>query len=219
MYLPDHFAEHQRDRLLQTMRDWPLATIIRGSTAGLTADHVPLIVVEEAGVLRLQGHVPLANPLGADGADESTVLVIFHGSQAYISPAWYPAKQAHGRVVPTWNYQVVHATGRLHVIRDPAWIRRQIDALTTQQETDMETPWHVDDAPVQYTAKLASQLKGIEIEVSQLIGKTKASQNQSEANRRGGVAGLSGMPEGRGASIETLVRQSLDGVSDPESAQ
>ncbi len=213
MYLPGHFAEQRHEQLLQTMRDWPLATIIRAGAEGLTADHVPLIVVEEAGVLRLQGHVPHANPMGDDGEDGSPVLVIFHGPQAYISPSWYPAKQEHGRVVPTWNYQAVHAHGQLHVIREVRWIRRQIDSLTLQQEAGMDAPWRVDDAPVEYTTKLIDQLKGIEIEVSQLIGKTKASQNQSETNRRGVITGLGGLPAGRGAAMEALVRQSLDGDS------
>ncbi len=219
MYLPDHFAETRRDRLLRTMNDWPLATIIRERPGGLIADHVPLIVVEEAGKLHLQGHVPQANPLAGDGADQSTVLVIFHGPDAYISPSWYPAKQAHGRVVPTWNYQVVHARGRLNVISDPAWIRRQIDALTTAQESGMAEPWQVDDAPEPYTSKLASQLKGIDIEVSELIGKTKASQNQPEENRRGVIAGLHEMPQDSRLSMEALVRQSLEADSDSGAAR
>ena len=112
--------------------------------------------------------------------------------------------------MPTWNYQVVHVHGQLRVIRDATWIRRQIDTLTMQQEAGMESPWHVADAPAPYTEHLVGQLKGIEIEVSQLMGKTKASQNQSESNRAGVITGLHGLPEGRGAGMASLVRQSLD---------
>jgi transcriptional regulator len=211
MYLPSLFVEHSRESLLQTIRERPLASIIRTGSDGLTADHVPLVVVEEVGGLRLQGHVPLANPIGDDGSDGVAVLVIFHGPQAYISPSWYPAKQEHGRVVPTWNYQVVQVRGQLRVIRDASWIRHQIDALTTQQEASMESPWHVADAPADFTTRLIGQLKGIEIEVQQLIGKTKASQNQPEANRRGVISGLGRLPERRGADMALLVRQSLEG--------
>jgi len=211
MYLPNHFVEQERENLIRTIRQWPLATIVRMSSVGLTADHVPLGVVEAVDGLRLQGHVPLANPIGDDGVDESAVLVIFQGPQAYISPSWYPAKQEHGRVVPTWNYQVVQVRGQLRVIREASWIRHQIDAMTTQQEAGMESPWRVADAPVEYTARLVGQLKGIEIEVHQLIGKTKASQNQTEANRRGVIAGLGRLPDGRGADMASLVRQSLKG--------
>ena len=211
VYLPSHFVEQSRESLIQTIREWPLATIIRMSPDGLTADHVPLVVVEEADALRLEGHVPLANPIGDNEADETAVLVIFHGPEAYISPSWYPAKQEHGRVVPTWNYQVVQVRGALRVIRDASWIRHQIDALTTQQEAGMASPWHVADAPAEYTARLVAQLKGIEIEVHALTGKTKASQNQPEANRRGVITGLGRLPEGRGADMATLVRQTLNG--------
>lgn len=209
MYLPGHFVEHSRERLIQTIREWPLATIIRMGADGLTADHVPLIVVEDPDGLRLQGHVPLANPIGDDETATTAVLVIFHGPEAYISPAWYPAKQEHGRVVPTWNYQVVQVHGELRVIRDASWIRHQIDALTAQQEAGMESPWQVADAPAAYTARLIDQLKGIEIAVHHLTGKTKASQNQPEANRRGVVSGLGRLPEARGADMASLVRQSL----------
>jgi len=209
MYLPGHFVERNRERLIQTIREWPLATIIRVGSEGLTADHVPLVVIEDSAGLHLQGHVPLANPMGDDETDATAVLVIFHGPQAYVSPSWYPAKQEHGRVVPTWNYQVVQVRGELRVIRDASWIRHQIDTLTTQQESAMESPWHVADAPVGYTARLIDQLKGIEIAVHQLTGKTKASQNQPEANRRGVISGLGRLPEKRGADMASLVRQSL----------
>ena len=211
VYLPSHFVEQSRESLIQTIRKWPLATIIRMSSEGLTADHVPLVVVEEADALRLEGHVPLANPIGDNEADEAAVLVIFHGPEAYISPSWYPAKQEHRRVVPTWNYQVVQVRGQLRVIRDASWIRRQIDALTTQQEAGMESPWQVADAPAAYTTRLIDQLKGIEIDIQQMTGKTKASQNQPEANRRGVISGLGRLPEGRGADMASLVRQSLQG--------
>jgi transcriptional regulator len=37
-------------------------------------------------------------------------LVVFQGPQTYITPSWYQTKEETGKVVPTWNYAVVHAS-------------------------------------------------------------------------------------------------------------
>ena len=186
MYLPSHFAESRVEVLHALMRERPFATLVTQGKAGPGADHLPLHLTPDG---RLQGHVACANPLWRDAAG-SDVLAIFHGPQAYVTPSWYATKREHGRAVPTWNYVVVHARGRLRAVDDAAWLRRQLDDLVERHESGFDHPWQVDDAPADYIEKMLAAIVGIEIDIVELSGKWKVSQNQPATNRAGVVAGL-----------------------------
>jgi transcriptional regulator len=118
------------------------------------------------------------------------VLAVFHGPQAYVTPTWYPTKREHGKAVPTWNYVVVQARGRLRAINDPAWLRQQLEALVARHEAGLADPWQLADAPAEYIDKMLTAIVGIEIVISDIKGKWKISQNQPEVNRAGVVDGL-----------------------------
>ena len=190
MYLPSHFAETRPEVLHAAMREHPFATLASPGRDGIVADHLPLQVsVDSSGRCRLLGHVARGNPVWREAAGKQ-VLAIFHGPQAYVTPSWYPTKREHGKAVPTWNYVVVHARGRLATIEDPQRLRAMLDELVARHEAGRAEPWQVADAPADYIEKMISAIVGIEIEVAQLEGKWKASQNQPAANRAGVVAGL-----------------------------
>ncbi|MDP3511116.1 MAG: FMN-binding negative transcriptional regulator [Sulfuritalea sp.] len=190
MYLPAHFEESRPEVLHAMMREQPFATLVTQGADGLTADHLPLHLAPEIGAFgALQGHVARANPLWQRAAD-SEVLAIFHGPQAYVTPSWYATKREHGKAVPTWNYVVVHARGRLRAIDDTAWLRRQLTALVAEHEAGFAEPWQIADAPPDYIDKMLAAIVGIEIVITELQGKWKISQNQPAANRAGVVAGL-----------------------------
>lgn len=127
--------------------------------------------------------------------------MIFQGAESYITPNWYPSKAEHGKVVPTWNYVVVEARGRPQVIDDPAWLRTQIGELTAAQECTSEHPWSVDDAPAAYIDGQLKGIFGIEIPVTRLEGKWKASQNRQDADREGVAAGLAAQGSAEMAKI------------------
>jgi len=190
MYLPAHFEEGRSEVLHALMREHPFATLITHDDNGLTANHLPLHLAPEIAPLgALQGHVARANPLWQEPAD-TAVLVIFHGPQTYVTPSWYPTKREHGKAVPTWNYVVVHARGRLRAIDDPGWLRQQLETLVASHEAGFAEPWQIADAPPDYIDKMLTAIVGIEITITELKGKWKISQNQPLANRAGVVAGL-----------------------------
>lgn len=193
MYLPAHFEETRIDVLHAAMRQHPLATLTTQDPAGaLQADAVPLLV--EPGALALgtlRGHVARANPLWRETRGD--VLVVFQGAQSYVSPGWYPAKAEHGKVVPTWNYIVVQARGRLRAIEDAAWLHALVSRLTDRFEAARPAPWGVGDAPADYIATMLGAIVGIEIEIEALIGKWKVSQNRNAADRAGVAAGLAAL--------------------------
>jgi len=158
---------------------------------GLVANHIPFILDAEAGALgTLRGHVARANGQGRDVRRDIDALVIFQGPQSYITPSWYATKQETGKVVPTWNYAVVHAYGVLRAIEDGDWLKDQIERLTASQEGVRAEPWAVSDAPGGFIEAMMKAIVGIEIGITRLEGKWKVSQNRPAADRQGVVDGL-----------------------------
>lgn len=214
MYLPAHFEESRSDVLHELMRAQPLATLVTLSSGGLDANHIPLqLVAEPAPFGTLRGHVARANPLWRDLSSDVEALAIFHGPQSYITPSWYPSKQETGKAVPTWNYVVVHAHGRLRAIDDAAWVRDQIDALTAHNEAAFAAPWAVADAPRDYIDKMIAAVVGIEMVITRLTGKWKTSQNQPPQNQAGVVEGLAGDGPGAAPAMAALVRAAMTSSS------
>lgn len=190
MYIPQHFQQLSQQELRSLIRDYPLATLVTNTQDGLCANHVPLIIDDDQDEgLRLHGHIARSNSLSQDKVLGET-LAVFQGPNAYISPNWYATKQQHGKVVPTWNYMAVHATGNLRIIDDRDWTLSMITRLTDKEEASHPTPWAVSDAPAAFTEGLLSSVVGIELVVTSLQGKWKVSQNQPEENREGVRSGL-----------------------------
>lgn len=208
MYRPSAFVQDDPGALAALIATHPLATLVARTASGLSADHVPLHFdpepAEGAPHGTLRGHVARANPLWCDAAG-TDVLAVFHGPQAYVSPSWYPSKAATHEVVPTWNYVVVHAHGRLRAVDDARWLHALVQRLTAVHESRRPRPWAVDDAPADYVEQMLRAIVGIEIPVTRLEGKFKLSQNRSDADRLGVADGLAGEP-GAG-TLAVLVRR------------
>lgn len=158
---------------------------------------------------RVVAHMARANEHWRAIAAETPCLLIVGGPQAYISPTWYAAKAEHGRVVPTWNYSSVHLTGVVTIHDDPAWVRDAVTRLTRIHEAARPAPWQIGDAPAAYIDAMLKAIVGVELRVSRVEGKAKLSQNRSEADRRGVIAGLGGDHPVAAAIARTLDR-SLD---------
>jgi transcriptional regulator len=207
MYLPAHFEESRIEVLRALVDAHPLATVVTLTGGGLAADHVPL-QWHETGAGRqgsLRGHVARANPIWQDRGEEVEALAVFQGPESYISPSWYPTKQEHGKVVPTWNYCCVHARGTLRFHHEPGWIRAQVEALTARREAAMPQPWSVADAPAHFIDAMLAQIVGIELVIDQLTGKWKVSQNQPAPNRAGAREGLARSGTAAGSAMAELI--------------
>ena len=178
MYIPNSFAERDLPAIFAFIEAHPLATLVTSASGeGLLATHLPLVLNRSAGPMgTLVGHFARANPHSRSAAGDAVdALVIFSGPDAYITPSWYPTKQETGRVVPTWNYAVVHAYGMLQVRDDPKFLRTHLEVLTLQQESAQSCPWHVSDAPADYIAQqmqLPLVVARLDSLVSSLLGNT-----------------------------------------------
>ena len=163
MYVPAAFRENDLEALHQVIRQHGFATLVTMDGGCPFATHLPLLLDAERGPYgTLLGHVARANPVWRDSRPDVDALVVFQGAQAYVSPNWYPVKAEHGKVVPTWNYIMVQARGRLRAIDDRQWLRAFVTRLTDRHESGRPAPWAVSDAPsdyVDYTVQKGDILK------------------------------------------------------------
>lgn len=208
MYLPQQFEEARLEVLHGLIRSHPLGALITCSGTELSGNHIPFLIQPDRGEKgTLCAHVSRANPVWKQLDAGNEALVIFQGPESYITPSWYPSKQADGKVVPTWNYAVVHAYGKPRAIEDPGWLLEHVTRLTAVHESAQAQPWHVSDAPKDYIEQMVSRIVGIEIPVSKLLGKWKVSQNRIQPDRLGVTAGLKAQGTDRSRAMADLVQQ------------
>ncbi len=209
MYIPTANEEKRIPVMQALMNSNPLAALVTLGSAGLIASHIPMVLEDDGspfGLLR--GHVARSNTQWSDLSPTVDALAIFAGPQHYISPSWYPAKAEHGKVVPTWNYAVVHAGGPVRVIEDKQWLREHVSRLTTIHEAGFPAPWKISDAPEEYLAALLNGIVGIELSIRRLEGKWKLSQNRSEQDRNGVAAGLQELNSSESLAMKALMEKS-----------
>lgn len=190
MYVPEHFKLGELAEQHALMRAYPFAALITTSDAGYEVTHLPTVLKSEGALGLVECHVSRANPHWKAIAAGARALLIYTGPEAYITPAWYPSKHEHGKVVPTWNYAVVHAHGTAEIVDDRQWLVRHVGELTDQQEAGAAVPWSTSDAPGNFIEMLSRGIVGMRFAIDRLEGKAKMSQNRELPDRAGVVAGL-----------------------------
>jgi transcriptional regulator len=208
MYNPSTFAEDRSEILHEFIRQHPFAAVVSCGTDGPEATHVPLVLhadVGARGVLRC--HIARANRHWESLRSSPAVLVIVPGPQHYITPAWYPSKREHGKVVPTWNYVAVHIRGRATLFEDQQNLLNHLRALTEQRERALGSGWSIDDAPDGFIEATSKAIVGIEIAIESIEGKWKASQNRPEADRQGVIEGLEKIDSSESCEMARIVEE------------
>ena len=205
MYQPEHYRVEDVAQMHALMRAEPLAAFISCGSSGLYATHLPTVLKGEGAYGVIECHLARANPHWKDLAAATEALMIFQGPEGYITPNWYPSKSLHGKVVPTWNYAVVHAYGRPEVKDDRDWLRRHVGELTAQQERTEAQPWKLSDAPDSYIDVMLRGIVGFRFAVTRLEGKWKMSQNRDMQDRDGVAKGLGQRGDGEDLEMAELV--------------
>ncbi len=208
MYIPKLHEETDLQVLHGLIRAHPLGSWATVGDGGIIMNHLPFFLDGSRGALgTLRCHVARANSVWQEFSRTIASVIAFHGAQTYISPSWYPSKQLHGKVVPTWNYVVVHAHAMPHIIEDRAQVIAHLTELTAAHEAQQPEPWQVSDAPADFIEPMSRQIVVIEMPIAQILGKWKVSLNRSAADRDGVVSALQRQGDPRALEMAALVAQ------------
>jgi transcriptional regulator len=209
MYIPRLYEETDIGVLHSLIRSHPLGAWVAAVESKLVVNHIPFLVDATKGQYgMLVGHVARANTIWQSlGSADPETIVIFQGPQTYISPSWYASKSEHGKVVPTWNYAVVHAHGVPRAIEDTEWLLQHVSQLVDRHESERAAPWSVSDAPPDFIDTLLKGIVGIEIPITTIVGKWKTSQNRSLPDKLGTIAGLYERGDGDSQQMAALVEK------------
>lgn len=203
MYIPEHFAAADPDALIVGLARRFAGVLITIDADGTPVGaHLPILWDAEKKVAI--GHIARANPQWKVGAGRG--LIVLSGAEAYVSPSWYPSKAEHGKVVPTWNYEAVHLSGRVDWFDEPARLEAVVRDLSALHEQGRPKPWTLDEAPRAYIDSMLRGIVGVALYVDRIEAKRKLSQNKSEADFSGVVEGLSTSQDQSEREVAALMR-------------
>ena len=206
MYVPEAFAETRLPVLHAAIEACGLAIFVTATADGPLATHLPMLLARDEGPFgTLHFHFARANPHW-QSASNTRALAIFAGPDGYVSPEWYPSKTEHGRVVPTWNYVTVHATGIAETYTDEAALHALVTRLTNHHEAGRARPWAVADAPAPFVASQLRAIVGVRLPIVSLQGKWKLGQNRGASDRAGLLAGYGAESTGAYDALASLSR-------------
>jgi transcriptional regulator len=204
MYTPPAFREDDPAILASIMAAARLSLLVSNGADGLPMiTHLPLQYRGGPGGAMVIGHIARANPHW-HGLERG--VAVFQGVEGYVSPSSYPSKAEHHRVVPTWNYEAVHAHGTIEVVQDAGRLREIVAGLTDAHEAKRAQPWSVDDAPAEFVAGQLKGIVGVVLRVERLIGKRKLSQNRSAADAGGAADDLAARADARDRAVAAAMR-------------
>lgn len=185
MYVPSDFDESRTEVLHDLILQHPFGMLVTHGASGLDANHIPFELKPQQGEMgALIAHVARANPVWKDVSDGDEVLVIFRVADAYVSPNWYPSKHAFHKEVPTWNYIVAHAYGRITIRDDERFVRGVVGRLTRTHEASQPAPWKMTDSAKEDIDAMLKNIVGLEIDITRLVGKSKLGQNKKVRDMR-----------------------------------
>ncbi|MFZ4403355.1 MAG: FMN-binding negative transcriptional regulator [Pseudobdellovibrionaceae bacterium] len=193
MYLPSVFSDIDLKVLSDLMGKHPLGLLMTSGPSGLMASPIPFKYLVDGENSVLVAHLARANPHWKELVNVNDCLVVFQGVEGYVTPSWYPSKGTTHKVVPTWNYEMVQVKGRPQVIDDVEWVKKQVSDLTDFMEQKRQCPWSVSDAPDDFIHSQLKAIIGLQIQITEIKGKWKMSQNRLPEDAQGVVEGLSNL--------------------------
>jgi transcriptional regulator len=200
MYIPSVFAETDLAKLHDFIERNSFGVLASQVDGEPFASHLPFLLDRNSGPHGcLIGHMARANPQWQHAHGQS-VLAVFSGPHAYISPTWYESEN----VVPTWNYVAVHAYGTMQTIEEPAVLLQIVKDFVTFYEGTMPHPWTLTGTS-KYLDRLVRQIVGFRIEITRIEGKWKLNQNQPKERREKVVLALQKQPDDNSQGIAAMM--------------
>ena len=201
MYLPRAYAESDLAALDDLIARDNFITLITVRDGAPVTSHLPVLYRRDGDEVELRGHWARPNP---QSRHAGRALAIVHGPHAYVSPSWYPDKEAAARV-PTWNYALANLDGELSTFDDEASLAAIVDDLSRQHEARVGSAWRYEHE----REDLRNQLRGIvgfRIAIDRITLKFKLNQNHPVANRAAVATQLAGQSREASREVAALMR-------------
>jgi transcriptional regulator len=189
LYIPEHFRVEDQTTALAFMRANPFVILVSANNSEPFATHVPLVIRESGGQIRLRGHFAKANPHWRQLQDQPRCLAIFHGPHAYISPSHYETREN----VPTWNYGAVHAYGEARTFSETPQLQNMLDDLIPTFDAAYAQQW--SSLSEAYRTRMLNHIVGFEIAVNRIEAKFKLSQNRTRNEQQHVIDSLQVSPD------------------------
>jgi transcriptional regulator len=183
MYIPTEFTMDDEQEAFDFIENYSFGELITSSQGELKASHVPLLLDMDKNLLL--GHFARNNDHWQELETAEDLLVIFQGPHTYVTPSWYESEQ----MVPTWNYVAVHVKGKARLASDSELLDF-VTRLSDKHESQFEKPWTVGKVGDKKLAALLRAIVGFKIDIEQVLGKAKMSQNRKESDQQGVIRGL-----------------------------
>lgn len=208
MYVQPLFEETRAHVMHELMLRYSLGSLVLMTPGGMEANSLPIEIDTSSGEFgTLRCHFGRGNPMWKNLIHGTDAMVIFQGPNAYISPRWYVAGQKSKKVLPSWNFAVVHAYGTPRIVDDKSWLLEHLTALVAQNERRQPKPWSLAEAPIDFVQQSAEHLIGMEIPITKLVGKWFTSQQRTTADRESLASALHGCPHDISAAVADLIEQ------------
>lgn len=205
MYLPRAFAETDLARLDALVAAHPFITLVTMRDGLPVADHVPVLYRRDGERIELRGHVARANPLASTAGGPALAIVL--GPHAYVSPGWYPDKDAEARV-PTWNYAVAHLSGALELFEAEDALAGIVDRLSRMHEARVGSHWRYEHDRDDHRRQLRG-ITGFRLVADRVELKFKLNQNHPLANQASVVTALQSLDDAGAQDVAALMADNL----------
>ncbi|MFC4767795.1 FMN-binding negative transcriptional regulator [Effusibacillus consociatus] len=203
MYIPKSFEVQDREKLVNFIKENSFGIMFAQLNGQPFATHLPFLLDENSGDNGiLSGHMAKANPHWKE-IHNQRILVVFQGPHAYISPTWY----GEPNTVPTWNYVAVHVYGKMVLIQDKDSLKEIIRDSVQFYEPSSSI---VDRLDEEFFDNLLNAVVGFRIEIDQIEGKWKLSQNHSEERQRRVTQALKKQEDPNSKQIANLMERHLE---------
>ena len=188
LYIPKAHLVEERKFLHDFMEEFSFVDLVT-ATPTLRITHIPSVLNRGKGRLgTVLGHISAQNPQRASLDGTHRAVIVFRGPHGYISPTWYATT---GNVVPTWNFGVVHVSGRPKAIADRGQTRELLATLIRKSERGVgSTGYDFAALPDEYVSRMMQGISAFEMEIEAIEGKFKLGQERSAADRQGVLAGM-----------------------------
>ena len=178
MYKVSHYTEKDKVKLIAFAKENPFAFVTGVGDIYPVTTQLPLEITEEENKIIFSGHMMRKTDHHLAFEKNNNVLIAFYSPHAFINAAWYK-KPAAGSTI---NYITVQAKGKIQFL-DEAGTYAAVKQIT-EKYIGPNTSASFENISEEYKQAMVKAIAGFRIEVENMEGVFKLSQNMHAADQK-----------------------------------